>query len=102
MPWFRCLVRGANFPGHLSGMHGLIGFRVTRFCEAATPREAEDRVMRRIWSDPRLASLGPPNDWRYPPVYLYSEQIVEVAEAEVPPRVEPLVWHPMDDDGQER
>src|SRR4051794_18549300 len=35
MAWFRCCVRGENFPGQLVCEAGLVGFYVTRFVEAA-------------------------------------------------------------------
>jgi hypothetical protein len=61
MPWYRCSVRGENFPlsvlGGLRGgrTNGHAGFYATRWVEAADRAEAEHRCIDLVKRDPALA-----------------------------------------------
>jgi hypothetical protein len=50
--WFRCSVRGENFPGELVGSPGDVGFYTTRFIEAPDAAQAEARVLANLKEDP--------------------------------------------------
>jgi len=41
MAWFRCLLRGENFPGELLGVGTPVGFYTTRVVEAPSAEHAE-------------------------------------------------------------
>jgi hypothetical protein len=59
--WYRCLVRGEDFPLVLKGELDLFGFYTTRFVDASTPEDAEHRATRLILADPSLSfSMGAP------------------------------------------
>lgn len=101
MAWFRCFVRGENFPGQHLGEAGPVGFYVTRFVEAADPEAAEAATLHSLRAEPKLA---PPAG--YTPagqVRVYFEEIEEL-EAEKVPAVQPgFAWHPMrDTDAEQR
>ena len=55
MAWFRCFIRGEDFPGQVVGESGPVGFYVTRFVEAADAREAEAIAFRSLRAQPKLA-----------------------------------------------
>jgi hypothetical protein len=54
--WFRCFIRGENFPGQLIGEPGLVGFYVTRFVEAVDVAAAESIALRALRAEPKLAA----------------------------------------------
>ena len=56
MAWFKCVIRGENFPGELVQETGLVGFYVTRFVEAASAEEAESVALAVLRANPRLAA----------------------------------------------
>ena len=61
MAWYRCRIRGENFPLVKHGELRLFGFHATRFVEAANAQEAEDNAARAILADADLASpMGAP------------------------------------------
>src|SRR5262245_9321081 len=93
VPWFKCSIRGENFPGQLIGIEGLLGFYTTRFVEANDPEAAKTDVLRRLLTDPKLA---PPSG--YTPTEkakLHFDQIEEIAAELVPPVQPGFAWHPM-------
>ncbi len=48
MPYFKCFIEGQNFPGELVGASEPIGFYVTRFIEASSAKEAEQKVLENL------------------------------------------------------
>ena len=56
MAWFKCFIRGENFPGELVQEPGLVGFYVTRFVEATSAEEAESVALAVLRANPRLAA----------------------------------------------
>jgi len=94
MPWFRCFIRGENFPGELAGETGLIGFYTTRFVEAASAQQAESLVLEQLRAEPKLA---PPAGYKPTGITrVFFEKIAEVAADQVPARQQGFVWYPMD------
>jgi hypothetical protein len=92
MAWRRCLVRGENFPLVRGGELRLFGFYATRFVEASTPEEAEDKVSRAILTDPALgASMGALGAER---ARIHFE---EIAEVERPAADEGFSFFPMEE-----
>jgi hypothetical protein len=55
--WFRCFIRGENFPAGAADLDRLVGFFTTRFVEADGGDEAEERGLEMLLADPWLASL---------------------------------------------
>ena len=55
MPWFRCMIEGENFPGHLIQQDGLYGFWAARVVEAASAEDAELRALEVLRADPTFA-----------------------------------------------
>ena len=95
MPWFRCLVRGENFPGQMIGRSEPVGFYVNRFIDAANPHEAELSALQSLRAEPKLAP--PPG---YEPSHecrVYFEEIEELTVDEVPAMQPGLVWYAMED-----
>lgn len=76
MAWFRCIVRGENFPGALIGRKGRIGFYATRFVEANDPEKAEMKVLSTLRNEQELRI---PRIRRSKHATVYFEEIVEVA-----------------------
>jgi hypothetical protein len=95
MAWFRCFIRGENFPGPLVGEAGAVGFYVTRFVEAADAEAAEVAALQTLRAEPKLS---PPSG--YTPsgkARVFFEEIAELAADQVP-QVQPgLVWHLMEE-----
>lgn len=93
MPWFKCFIRGENFPGQLIGAEGLFGFYTTRFIEANDAEAAETDALQRLQADSKRAPpLG------YSPTgraKVYFEEIEEIAAEQVPPVQTGFAWHPM-------
>ena len=94
MAWFRCFIRGENFPGELAGEPGLVGFYVTRFVEAANAEEAEGHAMAALRAEPNLV---PPAEYQPSGIArVYFEEITELRQEQIPPQQPGFVWHPMD------
>ncbi|MDB5309896.1 MAG: hypothetical protein JWO38_4098 [Gemmataceae bacterium] len=94
MAWFRCFIRGENFPGQMIGESGPVGFYVTRFVEATDSGEVETAALRVLRAEPQLA---PPQG--YTPsgrARVFFEAVEELAAGPVP-RVQPgFAWHTME------
>jgi hypothetical protein len=91
--WFKCFIRGENFPGQLVGRAGLLGFYTTRFVKANDAEAAESDTLQSLRADPRLA---PPSE--YTPTgkaKIYFEEIEEITAEKVPPVQPGFAWHPM-------
>ncbi len=54
MPWFRCFIRGENFPLELDGKRQATGFYTTRYVEAADEGDAELKAVNVLRDDPAL------------------------------------------------
>jgi hypothetical protein len=92
--WFRCLIRGENFPRHLAGQSGLVGFYVTRFVEAIDTQEAESRALEALRGDPKLV---PPADYKPSGIArVHFEETAELPQDKVPTPQPGFVWYPMD------
>jgi hypothetical protein len=94
MAWFKCLIRGENFPGTLIDRPGLVGFYVTRFVEAASLDEAETESLRTLRDEPKLAR--PSSEVPTGRTKVFFEEITELSFDEVPARQLGIAWHPMD------
>ena len=95
MPWFRCLIRGENFPGQISGAAGPVGFYVTRFVQAANVAEAEALALQSLRGEPRLAP--PPGDTPSGRARVFFEEIEEVTAGQVPSEPPGFVWYASED-----
>lgn len=94
MAWFRCFIRGENFPGELIGQPGLVGFYLTRFVEAVNAEEAETRAMQGLRSEPKLA---PPPGYKPSGITrVWFEEIAELPADQVPARQPGFAWYPME------
>lgn len=99
MAWFRCFIRGENFPVQLVGGGGPLGFYVTRFVDASDAESAEVAALQGLRAEPKLAP--PPGYVPSGEARVFFEEIVELA-AERVPEVQPgFVWYPMNDTGAE-
>ena len=97
MPWFRCFIRGENFPDPLAPQDVLAGFYVTRFVKARNAAEAETRALEVLRADPRLA---PPAGYQPKGIArVHFEEIEAITRAEVPDPQPGFAWYPMDSDG---
>jgi len=77
LPFYRCLLRGENFPGEIIGGEGLNGFYTTRWVQAVTERRAELLAVEALRRDPKLAL---PPDLAFPiDARVYLEEIHKVA-----------------------
>ncbi|MFO0947516.1 MAG: hypothetical protein U1D30_16590 [Planctomycetota bacterium] len=95
MAWFRCFVRGENFPGQLLSQEGLIGFYVTRFIEAEDAADAEMKCVELLRQETKIAP--PPGFTPTGKARIYFEEIealVDVLPPEMPPG---FVFFPMDE-----
>ena len=90
MPWYRCLIRGENYPGNLIGKTGLVGFYVNRFVEAPDPIQAEEIALAGLRSERRL-SLPADTTYQVAPA-LYIEEVVEVPFSKVSPHPQGFTW----------
>lgn len=93
MTWFKCFVRGENFPGELVGEDSLVGFFTTRYVEANTTNEAEIIALESMREDPRLLLVSPP---KFEPK-IYFEEFQEVDRSDVPSEDEGFVWYLMEE-----
>ena len=57
MAWFRCFIRGENFPAGAGDADQTVGFFTTRFVEADGEDAAEEQALEALLADPWLASL---------------------------------------------
>lgn len=81
MTWFRCRIRGENFPGALVGETHPIGFYTTRYVEAATSDAAEMKALSLLKQHQSLhvpEGVDRPKDAK-----VYFDEIVEVRADEV-------------------
>jgi hypothetical protein len=82
MPWFKCRVRGENFPLEIEGEPGSVGFYTTRFVEATDEAAAELAAVALLCADPKLAK--PSGAKMNGPATVHFEEITEVAKEAVP------------------
>ncbi len=95
MPWFRCFIRGENFPAGTDDSGRLVGFFTTRFVEADNEDDAEERGLERLLADPWLASLrGDPALGR---ATVSIQETDEVPADSVPAQPPGFTFFPMDD-----
>ena len=59
MPWYRCFIKGENFPGAIIGESTPIGFFTTRFVEASSVEEAEAKALTNLKNEQTFSSLPP-------------------------------------------
>jgi hypothetical protein len=77
VPFYRCLVRGENFPGEIIGEAGIYGFYTTRWIQALNEKRAELRAVEALRRDPKLAL---PRDFPVPAnSRVYVERIQQVS-----------------------
>jgi len=93
MAWFRCSIRGENFPGELIGEHGLIGFLISRDVEAGSAEQAEDYALELLRAEPKLT---PPAGYIPTGIArIFVEEIVEVSAAESPSQQQGFTFYSM-------
>jgi hypothetical protein len=82
MAWYRAMLRGENFFLRLAGEIKRMGFYTTRWIEASSSEDAENRAIELIRSDAELRPqvLNAKND----PPMVYIEELAEVEEHDVP------------------
>ncbi len=97
MAWFRCFIRGENFPGELVGEAGAVGFYVTWFVEAADAGAAEAIALRVLRGEPKLSP--PPGSTLSGQAKVFFEKVEELTADQVPAVQPGFVWHPMGDAG---
>ena len=95
MAWFRCVIRGDNFPGQMIGESGPVGFTVTRFVEADDVAAAETVGLQSLRAEPKLAP--PPGYTPSGVARVFFEEIAELPAAKVPAVPPGFVWYPMED-----
>ncbi len=94
MEWFRCFIRGENFPGQMAGEAGRVGFYVTRFVEATNPEAAETAALQALRAEEKLAP--PPGYIPMGRERVFFEGIEEVAAEQVPAVQPGIAWYPME------
>lgn len=82
MPWFRCLIEGANFPLSKDGEPALVGFFTTRWVEAETSGEAELHVLALVRNERTFANMRKADVT--PTVYVRSISTLSTAPDEAP------------------
>ena len=75
VPWYRCLIRGENFPGAILKQKAPIGFYTTRDVEADSAQEAEAKAMTDLKAD---KTLHVPEAQRRPDAQVFFEEITEL------------------------
>jgi hypothetical protein len=93
--WYRCVIRGENFPGALVGENKPIGFYTTQFVQDISPDAAELQALSLLKQHDSLqvpAGVEKPNTAR-----VYFEEIAEVRADEVPEQKMGLSFYPMND-----
>jgi hypothetical protein len=94
MVWFRCFIRGENFPGNEDARDRPLGFYTTRFVEADSEAEAETRGLAILRAHPWLASMrGHPSAAR---ARVFFQEIEEVPADRVPAETPGLSLFAMD------
>ena len=103
--WYRCFIRGEDFPGQLARSallvegakpvvaHEPVGVFITRFVEADSVDQAAQKALLLLRSEPKLA---PPES--YPPggeARVFFEEISEVTPEEVPDPQPGISFYPM-------
>jgi hypothetical protein len=99
MTWFRCLIRGENFPGELVGQAGRVGFYVTRFVQAADATGAEMQALQELRSEPQL--VPPPGYTPSGITRVFFEEIAAVSPDQVPAQRPGFVWYVMEPDAEQ-
>ena len=107
--WYRCFIRGENFPGQLAhsaalvedarpvGAQEPVGFFVTRFVEADSVEQAEQNALLLLRSEPKLA---PPEGYKPSGrARVFFEEISEVRPEEVPDPQPGIAFYPMESSG---
>ena len=96
MKWFRCFIRGDNFPGQMVGESRPVGFYVTRFIKASDGAKAESLALTQLRADPMLAKPE-----RFTPsdnIRVFFEAIEEINPVDVPDVQPGFTWFPMDEE----
>lgn len=95
MAWFKCFIRGENFPVQLDGQLCEIGFYVTRFVEASNASAAETSALEGLRGDPKL---GPPPGGAHSGQSRVFFENIEESRADEVPAVQPgFVFFKLDD-----
>lgn len=94
MPWYRCMIRGENFPGQVIGEPGRVGFFLIRFVEAEDAASAESSALHLLRAEPKLAP--PPGHTPKGDARVYFEHIEELALGAVPPVQPGFAWYRME------
>ena len=98
MVWFRCFIRGDNFPGQMVGETRPVGFYVTRFVKASNITKAESIALKQLRAEPMLAKpegFTPSDNIR-----VFFEEIEEVKPSDVPEVKPGYTWYPMDEENR--
>lgn len=95
MPWFRCLIRGENFPGQLIGKEYAVGFFVTRFVESADAVGAESLALAQLRAEPKLTITADCS--RSVGACVFFEEVTAVGTDVIPEVPTGFVWFPMND-----
>ncbi len=106
--WYRCFIRGENFPGSLAGFaarvegatavgpHESVGFFVTRFVEADSVEQAEENALILLRAEPKLAP--PPGYTPTGKARVFVEEVSEVEVGAVPDPQPGFSFFPMNSD----
>jgi hypothetical protein len=94
MAWFRCLIRGENFPGVLVDRDYAMGFYIIRLVESANAHEAELAAVESLRSESKLAL--PDGHAPSPQSRVYVEEMEEVDP--VDHRQSGFIWYQMEDE----
>jgi hypothetical protein len=98
MGWYRCFVRGENFPGALIDPgKSLVGFFTTRWVEAEGEQQAERAVLALLRQDPKLAA--PANGPKPIHANVYIEEITPARDRKH--HGSGFCWFPMGDEEAE-
>lgn len=94
--WFRCFIRGENFPAIADDSDRLAGFFTTRFVEADNDDDAEARGLETLLADPWFASMRGNSAIGRATVSI--QEIDEVMADSVPAQPPGFTFFRMDDD----
>jgi hypothetical protein len=92
MPYFRCFVRGEDYPGQIIGLSDRVGFFVTRFVEAVDKLRAEQLVVEEL--EKNLKILLERMETGLGSARLYVEEVSE-ASSEEASNATGFTWYPM-------
>ena len=95
MKWYRCLIRGENFPGEMLGQHQVVGFYTVQFVQDDSPQNAETKALAALKKHTSLQlpeGVNAPKSCR-----VYFEEIEEVSAEDVDIVQAGLSFHPMVD-----